>query len=136
MSQLQYKIKTSKQYDRDVKLAKRRGLNIDDLLDIVRLLRDDQHCRRNAGITCSMVTTKASGSATSIPTGYSSMRRTRRYASSPSPARGLTLTSLAAERKDECFLGTYRTKAKWEDEATVLPLRSSARISVCQQDRI
>ena len=42
MSQQQYKIKTSKQYDRDVKLAKRRGLNIDDLLDIVRLLRDDQ----------------------------------------------------------------------------------------------
>ncbi|MBQ4509015.1 MAG: type II toxin-antitoxin system YafQ family toxin [Paludibacteraceae bacterium] len=34
-----YDIKTSKQYERDVKLAVRRGLDIEQLLDVVRLLR-------------------------------------------------------------------------------------------------
>ena len=34
-----YEIRTYKQYDRDVKLAVRRGLNIEKLLEVVRLLR-------------------------------------------------------------------------------------------------
>ena len=37
-----YEIKTSKQYERDVKLAVRRGLDIEKLLEIVRLLRTDE----------------------------------------------------------------------------------------------
>ena len=41
MSQL-YEIKTYKQYDRDVKLAVRRGLDIEKLLDVVRLLRQGE----------------------------------------------------------------------------------------------
>ena len=35
-------IKTSKQYDRDVKLAKRRGLDIEKLLEVIKLLRNDE----------------------------------------------------------------------------------------------
>ena len=35
-----YGIKTSKQYERDVKLAVRRGLDIEKLLDVVRLLSE------------------------------------------------------------------------------------------------
>ncbi len=35
-------IKTSKQYDRDVKLAKRRGLDIEKLLEVIMLLRNDE----------------------------------------------------------------------------------------------
>ena len=38
MKQL-YEIRTYKQYDRDVKLAVRRGLDIDKLLDAVKLLQ-------------------------------------------------------------------------------------------------
>ena len=34
-----YEIRTYKQYDRDVKLAVRRGLDIEKLLEVVRLLR-------------------------------------------------------------------------------------------------
>ena len=41
MKQL-YEIKTYKQYDRDVKLAVRRGLDIEKLLEVVRLLRQDE----------------------------------------------------------------------------------------------
>ena len=41
MKQL-YEIKTYKQYDRDVKLAVRRGLDIEKLLDVVRLLRQGE----------------------------------------------------------------------------------------------
>jgi mRNA interferase YafQ len=41
MSQF-YEIKTYKQYDRDVKLAVRRGLDIKKLLDVVRLLRQGE----------------------------------------------------------------------------------------------
>lgn len=37
-----YEIKTYKQYDRDVKLAVRRGLDIEKLLEVVRLLRQDE----------------------------------------------------------------------------------------------
>ena len=41
MKQL-YEIKTYKQYDRDVKLAVRRGLDIEKLLEVVRLLRQGE----------------------------------------------------------------------------------------------
>ena len=41
MKQL-YEIKTYKQYDRDVKLVVRRGLDIEKLLEVVRLLRQDE----------------------------------------------------------------------------------------------
>ena len=37
-----FAIKTSKQYDRDVKLAKRRGLDIEKLLGVIKLLRNDE----------------------------------------------------------------------------------------------
>ena len=37
-----FEIKTYKQYDRDVKLAVRRGLDIEKLLEVVRLLRLDE----------------------------------------------------------------------------------------------
>ena len=37
-----YVIKTYKQYERDVKLAKRRGLDIEKLLEVIRLLRNDE----------------------------------------------------------------------------------------------
>ena len=39
MKQL-YEIRTYRQYDRDVKLAVRRGLDIEKLLEVVRLLRE------------------------------------------------------------------------------------------------
>lgn len=35
----QYKITTTKKYEKDVKLAVRRGLNIEQLLEVVNLLR-------------------------------------------------------------------------------------------------
>ena len=41
MKQL-YSIKTSKQYNRDVKLAVRRGLDIEKLLEVIRLLRQGE----------------------------------------------------------------------------------------------
>ena len=41
MKQL-YEIRTYKQYDRDVKLAVRRGLDIDKLLDAVKLLQQGE----------------------------------------------------------------------------------------------
>ena len=41
MKQL-YEIRTYKQYDRDVKLAVRRGLDIEKLLEVVRLLRQGE----------------------------------------------------------------------------------------------
>ena len=34
-----YEIRTYRQYDRDVKQAVRRGLDIEKLLDVIRLLR-------------------------------------------------------------------------------------------------
>ena len=37
-----FAIKTSKQYDRDVKLAKRRGLDIEKLLGVIKLLCNDE----------------------------------------------------------------------------------------------
>ncbi|MBQ6192814.1 MAG: type II toxin-antitoxin system YafQ family toxin [Prevotella sp.] len=37
-----FALKTSKQYDRDVKLAKRRGLDIEKLLEVIKLLRNDE----------------------------------------------------------------------------------------------
>ena len=37
-----YAIKTYKQYDRDVKLAVRRGLDIEKLLKVVDMLRKDE----------------------------------------------------------------------------------------------
>ena len=37
-----YQVRTYKQYDRDVKLAKRRGLDIEKLLEVIRLLRNDE----------------------------------------------------------------------------------------------
>ena len=37
-----YAIKTYKQYDRDVKLAVRRGLDIEKLLTVVDMLRKDE----------------------------------------------------------------------------------------------
>lgn len=37
-----YEIRTYKQYDRDVKLAVRRGLDIEKLLEVVRLLRQGE----------------------------------------------------------------------------------------------
>ena len=37
-----YEIKTYKQYDRDVKLAVRRGLDIEKLLTVVDMLRKDE----------------------------------------------------------------------------------------------
>lgn len=37
-----FAIKTSKQYDRDVKLAKRRGLDIEKLLGVIKLLPNDE----------------------------------------------------------------------------------------------
>ena len=36
---------TTKQYEKDVKLAKKRGLNIQKLVDIVRLLVNDESLR-------------------------------------------------------------------------------------------
>ena len=37
-----YEIKTYKQYDRDVKLAVRRGLDMEQLLTVVDMLRNDE----------------------------------------------------------------------------------------------
>jgi mRNA interferase YafQ len=37
-----YDIKTSKRYERDVKLAIKRGLNIEELIEIVRMLHQDE----------------------------------------------------------------------------------------------
>jgi len=37
-----YEIRTYKQYDRDVKLAVRRGLDIEKLLNVIKLLREDE----------------------------------------------------------------------------------------------
>ena len=37
-----YEIRTYRQYDRDVKLAVRRGLDIENLLDVIRLLRQGE----------------------------------------------------------------------------------------------
>ena len=37
-----YNVTNSKQYERDVKLAKRRGLDIEKLLDVVDMLRTDE----------------------------------------------------------------------------------------------
>jgi mRNA-degrading endonuclease YafQ of YafQ-DinJ toxin-antitoxin module len=37
-----FALKTSKQYDRDVKLAKRLGLDIEKLLEVIKLLRNDE----------------------------------------------------------------------------------------------
>lgn len=37
-----YEVTNTKQYERDVKLAKRRGLDIEQLLNVVRMLRFDE----------------------------------------------------------------------------------------------
>ena len=37
-----YEIRTYKQYDCDVKLAVRRGLDIEKLLNVIKLLREDE----------------------------------------------------------------------------------------------
>ena len=37
-----YEVTNTKQYERDVKLAKRRGLDIEQLLNVVRMLRFDK----------------------------------------------------------------------------------------------
>ena len=42
-----FEIKTYKQYDRDVKLAIRRGLDIDKLLQVVRLLQQGEQLSAN-----------------------------------------------------------------------------------------
>ena len=39
---MSYNIQTTHQYDKDVKLAKKRGLNVDKLIDIVCKLANDE----------------------------------------------------------------------------------------------
>jgi len=93
-----YEIKTYKQYDRDVKLAVRRGLDIEKLLTVVDSYAKAKLCLRSTTTICSVATTRATGSATSIPTGYCSTRRTPRYASSRSTAQAPTPTSSVKAR--------------------------------------
>lgn len=58
-----FAIKTSKQYDRDVKLAKRRGLDIEKLLGVIKLCVTTSPYQPICTITFCLVTTKAIGSA-------------------------------------------------------------------------
>ena len=95
-----YDIKTYKQYDRDVKLAVRRGLDMEQLLTVVDMLRKGETLPPSTATTCSQATTKATGSATSIPTGCCSTRKTPKSASYPFTGREHIPTFLAKGRKD------------------------------------
>lgn len=64
-----YKIRPTGQFKKDLKLAKKRGLSLDDLFAITDLLEETSHFLKNAEITNFMATMKAAGSVTSTLTG-------------------------------------------------------------------
>ena len=96
-----YEIRTYKQYDRDVKLAVRRGLDIEKLLEVVRLLRQGELLpakHRNHLLTGDY---KGYWSVTLLLIGCYSMRKTQKSVSYPFTTQVLIPTSSVKERKNK-----------------------------------
>ena len=102
MKQL-YEIRTYKQYDRDVKLAVRRGLDIDKLLDAVKLLQQGNHCLLNIVTIFCLAITRAIGNAILIPIGYFSTRKILKSELFPFTVQVLMPTFLVKGRKDNLY---------------------------------
>jgi len=95
-----YEVKPTRQFRRDLKLAKKRGLMLSDLFDVVEKLSNDkpldEHCRD----MIFTATIRAIVNATSTPTGCWCMRKTPKYAFCLFTAQAHIPTFSVMARKD------------------------------------